>query len=200
MKRTLLTIFVIILCLAAFSGCTNDEKFYLKSRKAGSWGENIHVVDVSSTQSKYDISASRTISFSVGLGGSGNFANRANESMWLEITAEGCLIGENEGVFEKEYSDYFEDEIYVANVKEHFWGYPDKTPNYFEELSITFPEGECQGNVRIRLYGEAEGNNEIAEIIFYYASNGSVLCMSEKVIHEVNENGKPIYVDDLDNR
>ena len=73
MKRILLTIFGIILCLAAFSGCTHDEKFYLKSRKAGSWGENIHVVDVSSTQSKYDISASRTISFSVGLGGSGNF-------------------------------------------------------------------------------------------------------------------------------
>ncbi len=200
MKRILFVLLAVLLCITAFSSCANDERFYLKSSKAGSWGENTHVVDVSSTQSKYDISNSCMITFSVGLGGSGNFANRAEESMWLEITAEGCLIGESEGVFEKEYSDYFEDEIYVANVKDHFWGYPDKTPNYFEELSITFPEGECKGNVKIRLYGEDEGNNEIAELTFYYASNGSVLCLSEKVIHEVSENGKPIYVDDLDNR
>ena len=135
MKRALSILIVLLLCISVFAGCSKEDQFYLKSSKAGSWGENTHVVDVSSTQSKYDISNSRMITFSVGLGGSGNFANRAEESMWLEITAEGCLIGESEGVFEKEYSDYFEDEIYVANVKDHFWGYPDKTPNYFEELS-----------------------------------------------------------------
>ena len=200
MKRTLFIILAVLISITAFSSCSDDERFYLKSNKAGSWGENIHVVDVSSTQSKYDISVSRTITFSVGIGGSGNYANRADESMWLEITAEGCLIEENEDVFEKEYSEYFKNEIDVANVKEHFWGYSDKTPNYFEELSITFPEGECKGNVKIRLYGEEEGNNEIAELTFYYASNGSVLCLSDKVILEVSEKGKPIYADNLDNR
>ena len=76
MKRTLFVLLAVLLCITAFSSCSNDEQFYLKSSKAGSWGENTHMVDVSSTQSKYDISDSRTITFSVGLGGSGNFANR----------------------------------------------------------------------------------------------------------------------------
>ncbi len=200
MKKTLFILLTIALCLCALSGCAQEKGFYLKSRKAGAWGENTHVVDVTSEQSKYDASSSCTVTFSVGLGSGGNRASRAGESMWLQITADGCLIGESEDVYEKEYPDYFEDDKYAATVKEHFLGYPDKTPNYFEDVTITFPQGECSGSVSVRLYGEEEGNNDIAELTFYYASNGEVLCLGERAIHEVSESGKPIYVDDLDNR
>lgn len=194
-KRMMLALFAV--CLFLLSSCGGNKSFETKSRRAAGSGEIENVIAVRTEKSAYSVEESRTVVISVGIGGDSNRSAHEGESMWLEINAEGCLISGREGKYIKEYPEYYEKNIFAANVKERFLAYPDKTPKYFEDIEITFPEGECKGSIKISLYNKDYDNaNHSAYLEIFYASNGSVLCIGDEAIREVDENNKPVYAND----
>lgn len=180
----------LLLILLFRSSCSNESSLHIKSDRAGGGGEKEFVIDLSCEKKEYDISQSRTITFTMGLGGTGKRVPGKRHSMTIQIQADDCIINGKESHYEHEYMDFFEDEIYTADEKDPFWGYPEKFPNYFESIEIVFPSGEHTGRIDFVLYNKnGITENETAELTVYYAKNDIVLLVSDN----------PVYIRDLDN-
>ncbi len=188
---------LLLLSLLLCSSCgKGDKPFYDISARAGGAGEKQNVIDLSVPTQCVSVTDTTSVTVTVGMGGDGRVEAHQGETMVLKISADGCLINGAENVLEKEYPDYYEDAKYRATVEESNWNYPKKTPNYFEDFEITFPEEACSGWIDLELYNKDEtGENFTAELTVYYASNGSVLWFSDSALLEVDDKDRPVSAD-----
>lgn len=191
------TVILLLLALLLCSSCgKGNQPFYDISARASGAGEKENVIDLSISTQCISVTDTATVTFTVGMGGDSRVEAHKGETMVLRISAGGCLINGAENVFEKEYPDYYEDTKYRATVEKRYWGYPKKTPNYFEDFEITFPEGAYSGLIDLELYNKDNaGENYTAELTVYYASNGNVLWFSDFALSEVDEKGRPVSAD-----
>ncbi len=192
-----LTCILLLLAMLLCSSCEKGNKSYYDiSARASGAGEKQNVIDLSISTQCVSVTDTATVTFTVGMGGDGRVEAHEGETMVLKISADGCLINGTENVFEKEYPDYYEDTKYRATVEESYWSYPKKTPNYFEDFEIVFPEGAYSGRIDLELYNKDEtGENFTAELTVYYASNGSVLWFSDSALLEVDDKDRPVSAD-----
>lgn len=189
----LMLLTVTLLCASCQQG---TDPLYLRSSRAGGSGEKSNVVDITIPHQSVQVTDPNTVTVTIGLGGDMKISAHENQTAVLEIDAEGCLINGVADLFEKEYPDYFEDTDYRATVEEHYWSYPTKTPNYFEDIEITLPTGECRGQIDVTLYIKEDlYEGYTAEVTVYYASNGNVIWFSERALSEVDQKDRPVSVD-----
>ena len=189
----LMLLTVTLLCASCQQG---TDPLYLRSSRAGGSGEKSNVVDITIPHQSVQVTDPNTVTVTIGLGGDMKISAHENQTAVLEIDAEGCLINGVADLFEKEYPDYFEDTDYRATVEERYWGYPIKTPNYFESIEITLPTGECRGQIDVTLYIKEDlYEGYTAEVTVYYASNGNVIWFSERALKEVDQKDRPVSVD-----
>ena len=184
---------VTLLCCSCQQG---TKSLYLRSSRAGGSGEKSNVVDITIPHQSVQVTDPNTVTVTVGLGGDMKISAHENQTAVLKIEAEGCLINGVADLFEKEYTDYFTNTDLRATVEERYWGYPTKTPNYFENIEITLPTGECRGQIDVTLYIKEDlYEGYTAEVTVYYASNGNVIWFSERALSEVDQKDRPISVD-----
>ena len=189
----LMLLTVTLLCASCQQG---TDPLYLRSSRAGGSGEKSNVVDITIPHQSVQVTDPNTVTVTIGLGGDMKISAHETQTAVLKIDAEGCLINGVADLFEKEYPDYFEDTDYRATVEERYWGYPTKTPNYFEDIEITLPAGECRGQIDVTLYIKEDlYEGYTAEVTVYYASNGNVIWFSERALSEVDQKDRPISVD-----
>ncbi len=196
-KRGVLILLMLLTLSLLCASCQQGTKsLYLRSSRAGGSGEKSNVVDITIPHQSVQVTDPNTVTVTIGLGGDMKISAHENQTAVLEIDAEGCLINGVADLFEKEYPDYFEDTDYRATVEEHYWSYPTKTPNYFEDIEITLPTGECRGQIDVTLYIKEDlYEGYTAEVIVYYASNGNVIWFSERALSEVDQKDRPVSVD-----
>ena len=184
---------VTLLCCSCQQG---TKSLYLRSSRAGGSGEKSNVVDITIPHQSVQVTDPNTVTVTVGLGGDMKISAHENQTAVLKIEAGGCLINGVEDLYEKEYSDYFENTDFRATVEKHYWSYPTKTPNYFEDVEITLPTGECRGQIDVTLYIKEDlYEGYTAEVTVYYASNGNVIWFDERALSEVDEKDRPVSVD-----
>ena len=195
-RRVLIVLMLLTFSLLCASCQQGTKSLYLRSSRAGGGGEKYNVVDITIPHQSVQVTDPNTVTVTIGLGGDMKISAHENQTAVLEIDAEGCLINGVADLFEKEYPDYFEDTDYRATVEEHYWSYPTKTPNYFENMEITLPTGECRGQIDVTLYIKEDlYEGYTAEVIVYYASNGNVIWFSERALKEVDQKDRPVSVD-----
>lgn len=196
-KRGVLIVLMLLTVTLLCASCQQGtDPLYLRSSSAGGSGEKSNVVDITIPHQSVQVTDPNTVTVTIGLGGDMKISAHENQTAVLKIDAEGCLINGVEDLFEKEYPDYFTNADLRATVEERYWGYPTKTPNYFEDMEITLPTGECRGQIDVTLYIKEdlyEGYR--AEVTVYYASNGNVIWFSERALSEVDQKDRPISVD-----
>ena len=184
---------VSLLCTSCQQG---TKSLYLRSSRAGGSGEKSNVVDITIPHQSVQVTDPNTVTVTIGLGGDMKISAHETQTAVLKIDAEGCLINGVADLFEKEYHDYFTNTDLRATVEERSWGYPTKTPNYFENIEITLPTGECRGQIDVTLYIKEDlYEGYTAEVTVYYASNGNVIWFSERALSEVDQKDRPVSVD-----
>lgn len=196
-KRGVLIVLMLLIFSVLCTSCQQGTKsLYLRSSRAGGSGEKSNVVDITIPHQSVQVTDPNTVTVTIGLGGDMKISAHENQTAVLEIDAEGCLINGVADLFEKEYHDYFTNTDLRATVEEHYWSYPTKTPNYFENIEITLPTGECRGQIDVTLYIKEDlYEGYTAEVIVYYASNGNVIWFSERALKEVDQKDRPVSVD-----
>ena len=196
-KRGVLIVLMLLIFSVLCTSCQQGTKsLYLRSSRAGGGGEKMNVVDITIPHQSVQVTDPNTVTVTIGLGGDMKISAHENQTAVLEIDAEGCLINGVADLFEKEYHDYFTNTDFRATVEEHYWSYPTKTPNYFENIEITLPTGECRGQIDVTLYIKEDlYEGYTAEVIVYYASNGNVIWFSERALSEVDQKDRPVSVD-----
>ena len=196
-KRRILIVLMLLTVTLLCASCQQGTKsLYLRSSRAGGSGEKSNVVDITIPHQSVQVTDPNTVTVTIGLGGDMKILAHENQTAVLEIDAEGCLINGVEDLFEKEYQDYFTNTDLRATVEEHYWSYPTKTPNYFENIEITLPTGECRGQIDVTLYIKEDlYEGYTAEVTVYYASNGNVIWFSERALSEVDQKDRPVSVD-----
>ena len=194
--RVLIVLMLLTVTLLCASCQQGTKSLYLRSSRAGGSGEKSNVVDITIPHQSVQVTDSNTVTVTIGLGGDMKISAHENQTAVLEIDAEGCLINGVADLFEKEYHDYFTNTDFRATVEEHYWSYPTKTPNYFEDIEITLPTGECRGQIDVTLYIKEDlYEGYTAEVTVYYASNGNVIWFSEWALSEVDQKDRPVSVD-----
>ncbi len=195
-RRVLIVLMLLTVTLLCVSCQQGTDPLYLRSSRAGGSGEKSNVVDITIPHQSVQVTDSNTVTVTIGLGGDMKISAHENQTAVLEIDAEGCLINGVADLFEKEYHDYFTNTDFRATVEEHYWSYPTKTPNYFEDIEITLPTGECRGQIDVTLYIKEDlYEGYTAEVTVYYASNGNVIWFSERALKEVDQKDRPVSVD-----
>lgn len=195
-RRVLILLMLLTVTLLCASCQQGTDPLYLRSSRAGGSGEKSNVVDITIPHQSVQVTDPNTVTVTIGLGGDMKISAHENQTAVLEIDAEGCLINGVADLFEKEYTDYFTNADFRATVEERYWGYPTKTPNYFEDMEITLPAGECRGQIDVTLYIKEDlYEGYTAEVIVYYASNGNVIWFSERALSEVDQKDRPVSVD-----
>lgn len=195
-RRVLIVLMLLTFSLLCASCQQGTKSLYLRSSRAGGGGEKYNVVDITIPHQSVQVTDPNTVTVTIGLGGDMKISAHETQTAVLKIDAEGCLINGVADLFEKEYPDYFEDTDYRATVEERYWGYPIKTPNYFESIEITLPTGECRGQIDVTLYIKEDlYEGYTAEVTVYYASNGNVIWFSERALKEVDQKDRPVSVD-----
>lgn len=196
-KRGVLILLMLLTFSLLCASCQQGtDPLYLRSSRAGGGGEKMNVVDITIPHQSVQVTDPNTVTVTIGLGGDMKISAHENQTAVLEIDAEGCLINGVADLFEKEYHDYFTNTDFRATVEEHYWSYPTKTPNYFENIEITLPTGECRGQIDVTLYIKEDlYEGYTAEVIVYYASNGNVIWFSERALKEVDQKDRPVSVD-----
>ena len=195
-RRILIVLMLLTVTLLCVSCQQGTDPLYLRSSRAGGSGEKSNVVDITIPHQSVQVTDPNTVTVTIGLGGDMKISAHETQTAVLKIDAEGCLINGVADLFEKEYPDYFEDTDYRATVEERYWGYPTKTPNYFENMEITLPTGECRGQIDVTLYIKEDlYEGYTAEVTVYYASNGNVIWFSERALSEVDQKDRPVSVD-----
>ena len=195
-RRVLIVLMLLTVTLLCVSCQQGTKSLYLRSSRAGGSGEKSNVVDITIPHQSVQVTDPNTVTVTIGLGGDMKISAHENQTAVLEIDAEGCLINGVADLFEKEYHDYFTNTDFRATVEEHYWSYPTKTPNYFENIEITLPTGECRGQIDVTLYIKEDlYEGYTAEVTVYYASNGNVIWFSERALKEVDQKDRPVSVD-----
>lgn len=195
-RRVLIVLMLLTVTLLCASCQQGTDPLYLRSSRAGGSGEKSNVVDITIPHQSVQVTDPNTVTVTIGLGGDMKISAHENQTAVLEIDAEGCLINGVADLFEKEYHDYFTNTDFRATVEEHYWSYPTKTPNYFEDIEITLPTGECRGQIDVTLYIKEDlYEGYTAEVTVYYASNGNVIWFSERALKEVDQKDRPVSVD-----
>ena len=195
-RRVLIVLMLLTVTLLCVSCQQGTDPLYLRSSRAGGSGEKSNVVDITIPHQSVQVTDPNTVTVTIGLGGDMKISAHENQTAVLEIDAEGCLINGVADLFEKEYHDYFTNTDFRATVEEHYWSYPTKTPNYFENIEITLPTGECRGQIDVTLYIKEDlYEGYTAEVTVYYASNGNVIWFSERALKEVDQKDRPVSVD-----
>lgn len=195
-RRVLIVLMLLTVTLLCVSCQQGTDPLYLRSSRAGGSGEKSNVVDITIPHQSVQVTDPNTVTVTIGLGGDMKISAHENQTAVLEIDAEGCLINGVADLFEKEYHDYFTNTDFRATVEEHYWSYPTKTPNYFEDIEITLPTGECRGQIDVTLYIKEDlYEGYTAEVTVYYASNGNVIWFSERALSEVDQKDRPVSVD-----
>ena len=195
-RRVLIVLMLLTVTLLCASCQQGTDPLYLRSSRAGGSGEKSNVVDITIPHQSVQVTDPNTVTVTIGLGGDMKISAHENQTAVLEIDAEGCLINGVADLFEKEYTDYFTNADFRATVEEHYGRYPTKTPNYFENMEITLPTGECRGQIDVTLYIKEDlYEGYTAEVTVYYASNGNVIWFSERALKEVDQKDRPVSVD-----
>ena len=196
-KRGVLIVLMLLIFSVLCTSCQQGTKsLHLRSSRAGGSGEKSNVVDITIPHQSVQVTDPNTVTVTIGLGGDMKISAHEFQSAVLKIDAEGCLINGVADLFEKEYHDYFTNTDFRATVEEHYWSYPTKTPNYFENIEITLPTGECRGQIDVTLYIKEDlYEGYTAEVTVYYASNGNVIWFSERALKEVDQKDRPVSVD-----
>ena len=195
-RRVLIVLMLLTVTLLCASCQQGTKSLYFRSSRAGGSGEKMNVVDITIPHQSVQVTDPNTVTVTIGLGGDMKISAHENQTAVLEIDAEGCLINGVADLFEKEYHDYFTNTDFRATVEEHYWSYPTKTPNYFENIEITLPTGECRGQIDVTLYIKEDlYEGYTAEVTVYYASNGNVIWFSERALSEVDQKDRPVSVD-----
>ena len=195
-RRVLIVLMLLTVSLLCASCQQGTKSLYLRSSRAGGGGEKYNVVDITIPHQSVQVTDPNTVTVTIGLGGDMKISAHENQTAVLEIDAEGCLINGVADLFEKEYTDYFTNADFRATVEERYGRYPTKTPNYFENMEITLPTGECCGQIDVTLYIKEDlYEGYTAEVTVYYASNGNVIWFSERALKEVDQKDRPVSVD-----
>ena len=195
-RRVLIVLMLLTFSLLCASCQQGTKSLYLRSSRAGGSGEKSNVVDITIPHQSVQVTDPNTVTVTIGLGGDMKISAHENQTAVLKIEAEGCLINGVADLFEKEYTDYFTNADLRATVEERYWGYPIKTPNYFESIEITLPTGECRGQIDVTLYIKEDlYEGYTAEVTVYYASNGNVIWFGERALKEVDQKDRPVSVD-----
>ena len=195
-RRVLIVLMLLTVTLLCASCQQGTKSLYFRSSRAGGSGEKMNVVDITIPHQSVQVTDPNTVTVTIGLGGDMKISAHENQTAVLKIDAEGCLINGVADLFEKEYHDYFTNTDFRATVEEHYWSYPTKTPNYFENIVITLPTGECRGQIDVTLYIKEDlYEGYTAEVTVYYASNGNVIWFSERALSEVDQKDRPVSVD-----
>ena len=195
-RRVLILLMLLTFSLLCASCQQGTDPLYLRSSRAGGSGEKSNVVDITIPHQSVQVTDPNTVTVTIGLGGDMKILAHENQTAVLEIDAEGCLINGVADLFEKEYHDYFKNTDFRETVEEQYWSYPTKTTNYFENIEITLPTGECRGQIDVTLYIKEDlYEGYTAEVTVYYASNGNVIWFSERALKEVDQKDRPVSVD-----
>lgn len=156
-----------------------DAAYYVKSRKADGSGEKDNVIEIVVPSKRITLAEELKVTMQLGIGGRGKKVLDGTEKIWLEIEAENCVINSLENYLKKDYEDFFINDIYRPDIVEHYWGYPDKTPNYYEDLEITFPDGECSGRIEFTLYEVVNIDSyDLTTVTLYYAKTDTIIVFS----------------------
>lgn len=210
-KGSLFLLLLLTLSLLCTSCGPNGSKpYYECSPRADVGGETHTVVDVTIPRQCVDVTDPNVVTLTVGMGGDFKPELYQQMSAVLRITAKGCLINGTEDFLEIEYPNCFGDEDFLPTVEENRWTYPVKTPNFYEDFEITFPTEECTGSIVISLYiadtSRWQGTTRepiqgvllgFGKISFHYASNGTVIWFNDRPLRRVDENNRPVSVDDI---
>ncbi len=143
---------VLLLSMLLLCACAKkDETFYIKSPLASSAGEADFVVDVTIEKRKMEIPENRKIPIVIGLGR--NMPSRPEdcELGYLIIETQNCYVNDAESFYQKTYEDFYTNTDFTPDVKDHYFAYPDKYPNYHEQYEITIPENVTEGSFLISL-------------------------------------------------
>ncbi len=161
-----------------------EDKTFIVESGGGQMGDRyFHEITVSAESDSFDIRNSRTIKFKVGIGSNLSELERsrlAGKPIYIIVEGEGCEIMNLPDKYTKEYPDYYDNDKYIANVEDVFFGYDAITPNYFEDIYITFPEGECKGWIKVYMYRDFDlPLTSQPWLEFCYGKNDSVLLLSK---------------------
>ena len=169
----------------------NDGEFYARSPyvSGGSGWVSHYVLETTSEQREANILDDPNIQFSVGIGRASFKVDAADDyCVWMVITAEDCVINGEEGVFRKDYEDFFQNDIYkYREGRPTVFGLGSATlyPRYFEVINISFPKQDSSGAISIELFSThemefMENEKAAATIIFQYDIKNGVLTLTEK--------------------
>lgn len=207
-KGSLFLLLLLTLSLLCTSCGPNGSKpYYECSPRADGSGGVATVVDVTIPRQCVEVTDPNVVTFTIGMGSDWKPELYPQMTAILRIKAEGCLINGTEDVLEIKYPRCFDNEDFRPTVEENRWTYPALIPNFYEDVEITFPTGECKGFIYIRLYVvdpslwpdnknryPQGGLLESVKFDFNYASNGTVIWFSDKPLSEVDEDNRPVRV------
>ena len=209
-KCLLLLLLLLTLSLLCTSCGPNGSKpYYECSPRADGSGGVATVVDVTIPRQCVEVTDPNVVTFTIGMGSIWKPELYPPMTAILRIKAEGCLINGTEDVLEIKYPRCFDNADFLPTVEENRWTYPALIPNVYENVEITFPTGECKGGIYISLYiadtsrWQGTINEPIqgvlldyGKISFHYASNGTVIWFNDRPLRRVDENNRPVRVDD----
>lgn len=140
---------------------------------------------------RIDLEESPQISFTA------NFGVEFKYGEWLEgsytyvrIIADGCRINDTADEYVKYYDRIHEDPKFER--KYEYWGIPFleeyrvkySVSDYFEDFTIVFPDGECDGYVSfffVDNFMHSEKPYNICRVDFAYAKNDDYVCFGENI-------------------
>ncbi len=202
-KRIFISLVIVGMMMGVLCSC-NDAK---QSDSAYAISSSIHsggmvatsIVDINMGDLTRSVSDPVELTATVGLGWSNPGAE--NTVAGFTVTATGCVIQGQNDQWSKIYEDFHDNEAYLAKKDtDTFLWYeiPTLQPVYHEQITITFPQGECSGRIVISNYeyskfdsqdyiDEVMRNTE-SKVTIYYAKNQDGIAFSTISVQRAIEN------------
>lgn len=186
--RRVICIAMILCVMFSFCACEQeDTSFCAKSSNVVGDAGKGEVISAEIKAEVLDISEHNIVSVKMGFGGRKKNTLDGTENTWVSIEGQGCIINGQSDKYEKKYDDFHTNDIYRHSEKERLWGltYPDLIPNYFEDVEVIFPEGECVGELIFRFNDLLpNGSVDYATVSIYYAKTDTIIVFSAEADYD----------------
>lgn len=203
MKKRILILLVVIGMLGVLCSCNDAERqdsAYAISSSIHSGGMvATSIVDIDMGDVTRSASDPVQITATVGLGW--DSLGEVNTVAGFTVTAQGCEIQGKSDAWSKIYEDFHDNEAYLAKKDTNtflWYETPTLQPVYHEQITITFPQGECSGCIVVSNYeySRFDSQNHIDEIArntaskvtIYYAKNQDGIAFSAISVQRAIEN------------
>lgn len=200
-KRIICTILWVCIVAVALCSCNDDKQAdsaYAKSPNTWGDGGASQVVDIDLGELTQTITDSAQLPVTIGFGSELGQDYIAG----VMIEAEGCIIEGAQSEWNKIYDDVDNRDVYGMNKESNtfLWYelYPTLYPKYHEQIMITFPEGECTGEIVIKgfFYNKTADQFLIEEALkgtltkatIYYAKTQDTIAFSHVSVTSATEN------------